>query len=130
MSKVVTLENLNSVMEFGHVIHVHSDGTVTEPRVFNPPEVVYRELDADGQCVDDEIHDLPDGWTLLRGYTGQYGYNGPVMHPSEFIGGRLARDILSTPGMYAAVVVDGLEPEETGDDTNIGWAVAFKETEI
>jgi hypothetical protein len=120
---------LNDIMEFGHVIQVHSDGTVTEPRGIHGPEVVYQELDADGQCIDDEIHDLPEGWALLTGYTGQDSYYGPVMHPSEFIGGGMAKDILAGPGYYVAVIVDGLLPEGVeDDDNNIGWAVAYKET--
>jgi hypothetical protein len=50
---------------------------------------------------DDELDS--DRWELLDGYSGQYGYSGPVMHPSEFIGGGMARDILATPGTYVAV---------------------------
>lgn len=124
--------SLNDRMEFGHVVRVHDDGTVTEPRDIYGPEVVYQELDSDGQCVDDEIHELPAGWSLMTaGYTSQYGYNGPVMHACESIGGSLERDILATPGYYVAVVVDGLPygEDETldEDDLNIGWAVAFKE---
>lgn len=51
------------------------------------------------------------------------------MHASEFIGGDLERHILSNPGLYVAVVVDGLRTEETDDDDNIGWAVAYKESD-
>jgi hypothetical protein len=125
----VTAETLNSVMEFGHLIQVHDDGTVTEPWLLITPETVYQELDSDGQCIDNEVHDLPDGWSLMNGYSGQCGYSGPVMHTSEFIGGRMADDILSTPGFYVAVAVDGLLPEGADDDedTNIGWAVARKD---
>jgi hypothetical protein len=129
----VTAETLNSVMEFGHLIQVHDDGTVTEPWLLITPETVYQQLDSDGQCIDNEVQNLPDGWSLMNGYSGQYGYSGPVMHTSESIGGRMADDILSTPGFYVAVVVDGL-PAYTGpecdDDLetpNIGWAVARKD---
>lgn len=40
------------------------------------------------------------------GYTGQYGYNGAVMHASETLSGRLAEDILSTPGTYVVCTVE------------------------
>jgi hypothetical protein len=122
---------LNDLMEFGHVIEVHADGSVTEPRGIHGPETVYQELDKDGQCIDDEIHGLPSDWSLMTaGYTGQYSYSGPVMHTSEFIGGRLERDILATPGFYVAVIVDGLETHNNdSEDTNIGWAVAYKESQ-
>jgi len=114
---------LNDLMEFGHVIEVHSDGTVTDSDEYCP-EVVYVNLDADGQMT--EYYDLPPGWSLMRGYTAQG--DGAIMHPSEYIGGRMERDILANPGLYVAVIVDGLEPSESDDDTDVGWAVAFKET--
>jgi len=103
-----TIDTLNDMMEFDHVIRVHADGTVTdEPGVYAP-----------------DLHDddEPIGWTLLDGYSGQYGYSGPIMHASEYIGGGLARDILATPGVYVALVnylSDDEEPE--------GWAVARKD---
>ena len=40
------------------------------------------------------------------GYTGQFGYNGAVMHPSETLSGRLTEDILSTPGTYVVCSVE------------------------
>lgn len=121
---------LNARMEFGHVIRVHEDGTVSDPADVHGPEIVYLQLDADGQSLDDDFIDVPDGWTPMRGYTGQYGYNGPVMHSSEFIGGRMERDILSEPAFYVAVVVDGLPAEDSSDeDMNIGWAVFRKDIE-
>lgn len=101
--KNVNAENLNSVMDFDHVIHVNAAGTVTS----DPNESAYFDLSMykgdDGEWHDD--FQLPDGWTLMRGYTGQYGYNGPVMHQSEYIGGGMADDILSTPGYYVALDV-------------------------
>jgi hypothetical protein len=130
----ITADGLNDVMGFSHVIRVHHDGTaVTEPRQSGMPEMVYQQLDSDGQCVDDTIQGLPADWSLMTGYTRQQGYNGPVMNSGDVIGGRMASDILSTPGVYVAVVVNGL-PAYTGpecdDDLetpNIGWAVAYKQ---
>jgi hypothetical protein len=96
----------NLIMNFDHVVRVHDDGTVTdEPHAYAP------EL-CDGEIVG-------TGWTLLDGYSGQYGYAGPIMHASEYIGGGMARDILATPGVYVALVdypSDDSEPD--------GWAVA------
>ena len=82
---------LNSIMEFDCPITVHEDGTVT-----HAPDSVYAP-----DLYDDELSG--DGWDLMDGYSGQYGYSGPIMHPSEFIGGGMARDILSEPGTYVAV---------------------------
>ena len=61
----------------------------------------YFEEDPDG-----DDHSLETGWELLTGFTGQYSYNGPGMHPSEYIGGGLARHISSTPGLYAVLYGD------------------------
>lgn len=138
-----TVENLNSIMEFDHVIEVHADGTVTDA-----PNI--RELWAP-ELTDDVLDMAAPGWSLMTGYSGQEGYSGPVMHNSEFIGGQLARDILNTPGYYVAIVSNylpeacdecGADPNEgddhkeecsedgmvgSGETTTEGWAVAFEE---
>jgi hypothetical protein len=69
------------------------------------------------------------GWDgLMTGYTGQYGYNGPVMHESEYIGGRLSESILALPGWYVAVVVYSATEEQGPDGEDVaGWAVAYRE---
>lgn len=130
----VTPETLSTVMEFDAVIHVDAAGNVTEPVFIWAPEV-YVELDSDGQMVGNDARDgvdvlsMPVDWHFMHGYTGQYGSTGRsfIMHASEFVGGKMARDILSTPGYYVVVAVDGLLPEGVeSDDTNVGWAVAFK----
>lgn len=134
-----TVDNLNAVMEFEHVIRVHEDGTVTEGYDLMAPDLT-AEVDADGQCIhgDEELirqaNSYRDSWELLGGFTGQYGYNGVVLHPSEFIGGGLARHILETPGYYVAVTVECQGPDNDPDENEnpyepAGWAVAFKETE-
>jgi hypothetical protein len=110
---VVTKDTLSDVMEFDHVVEVHPDGTVTDG-----PADMYAPSLHDGELDDAR-------WSMLNGYSGQYGYSGPVMHPSEFIGGGLAADILSTPGFYVSVVAycDPVDDEgDEGDDVD-GWAV-------
>lgn len=99
-------------VEFDHVFTVMSGGTVTD----GPSGIVAPESN-DGQLSG-------DGWEYVDGYSGQYSYSGPIMHPSEFLGGRMERDILSSPGIYA-VVVDYASPEdgEEDDGDNVsGWA--------
>lgn len=114
---VATPDTLNGIMEFDHVIRVHGDGTVTaEPDVYAP-------------CLDDGELDNSADWTMMGGYSGQYGYRGPVMHASEYIGGGMARDILDNAGVYVAIVANytctDCEPDEDCDcDTADGWAVA------
>lgn len=113
---------LSDVMEFEHVIMVGANGTITEDlpneRVYWAPEV---EQEGSGTVWDDP------SWELMNGYSGQHGYSGPVMHPSEFIGGRMADDIMSTPGLYVAVTVTALDIDPDEEDDIIGWAVARKD---
>lgn len=137
-TKAITPDNLNAVMEFDHVIEVHADGTVSDaPAGIYAPEGVYDYLDDDGGSHD-QLDALGDRWELFTaGYSGQYSYNGPVMHESEYIGGRLARDILAQSGYYVALTVTGIhgddctcdETEFHGDDSDsdiYGWAVAYR----
>jgi hypothetical protein len=111
----VTADDLSAWAEFGSPFRVHPDGTVAaahDEGVY-APEIVYVSDDAD------TLDEVPAGWHALRGYTGQYSYTGPIMHASEQLGGRLAGDVLSTPGLYVVVTVD----DYTEDDEPAGWAV-------
>lgn len=66
-------------------------------------------------------------WEVFsKGYTGQHGYNGGVMHASEQLSGRLADDILTTPGTYVVCEVSVMPDEDDPDDTDpapAGWTV-------
>lgn len=106
---------LSEIMDFDHVIEVHEDGTITT----GPPHLHAPDLH------DDELSSA--GWELLNGYSGQDRYAGPIMHPSEQIGGRMERDIRETPGIYVALVAY-YSPDEDDDPDDYddvgGWAVA------
>jgi hypothetical protein len=65
----------------------------------------------------------------LEGFTGQYRYNGPIMHESEYVGGGLARYILANPGWYCAVVVNAPDDDGTYSGEVAGWAVSYKAVE-
>lgn len=118
--------SLSELMDFDHVIHVHGDGTVTEPRDVYAPD-----------CNDGAVE---GDWSLLTGFSGQYRYSGPIMHPSELIAGGIARYILENPGTYVAVVAyymcerDDHAAHDSGDcdecegfgDTAEGWAIAYQ----
>lgn len=115
---MIDRDNLNHVMEFDHVIRVHEDGTVdTTVEGVHAPELYDEELDTS------------TGWRFFStGYSGQDSYNGPIMHASEFIGGRLADDILSTPGLFVAVVSYLLDLDDEDDELDVtGWAVLHRE---
>ena len=114
---------LNKIMDFDHVVRVHADGSVTdEPDVWAP------EVTEDGHIDARPVNGRE--WQLMYGYTGQYGQaHSPIMHPSEYIGGNLERDIRATPGLYVAVVVYGDVDAEDGEPgcvtEDVGWAVAY-----
>lgn len=128
----VNADNLNEVMSFDHVIRVMEDGTVdTNPANAPIEPQITMLVDDDGQQVggDEDLEGLKGHrypWELMTGYTGQYGYNGPVMHVSETISGGLARDILNTPGYYVALVIEvERDTDEESEETQpAGWAVA------
>lgn len=90
-------------VEFDAVFTILSGGTITDgPAGIDAPESHDGEL-------------MGDGWEYVNGYSGQYGYRGPIMHSSEYIGGGMERDMLSTPGIYA-VVADYTASELSADD--------------
>jgi hypothetical protein len=129
---VTSVPELNDRMEPDHVVRVLNGGRVAEAEGSYAPELVMW-TDSDGQALPDSDADLHEqaksaGWRLLEGWTGQDRYHGPVMHPSEFVGGRLAEHILETPGEYVVTVVTALgEDEESDSDEPAGWAVCFRE---
>lgn len=115
-------DDLNRWVEFGSPFRVFDGRRVAsaygDPDAFRAPELVY--LTADDV---DTLDEVPDGWRALTNYSGQYAYSGPVMHASEQLSGRIADDILSTPGLYVVVSVETYDED---DDTPAGWAVIAK----
>jgi hypothetical protein len=134
--KKIAADDLNRVMDFDHVIRVNADGTVTE----TVEDAPYFDDALVAELVDPETYHwetrvtLPEGWKLLNGFSGQYGYSGPEMHTSEYIGGGMARYILETPGDYVALIVeaDWGDTQDTCSEVDgfycepDGWAVAYK----
>jgi hypothetical protein len=118
----VTRDNLRNVMDFDHVIEVHEDGTVTDAAsAIWAPEVSVVGGDYRNPAIDAQSGRV---WSLMTGYSGQYLYHGPIMHDSEYIGGRMADDILSEPGVYVAVVVSDNDAATEDETPDAGWAVA------
>lgn len=128
---------LNDIMQFDHVIRV-KNGEITEtdfPISIHAPELMIG-TDADGQILAQHertmIHDaLRLGWTVQTGWSGQYSYSGPIMHPSEFIGGALADHIRETDGYWVAVSADmwPLKDDDGNDitDSPAGWLLLHRE---
>jgi len=110
-----TETQLQEIADFDHPFVVAEDGSLSDAHGIHAPEVLNDD--------DEDLIVASDEWEALKGYTGQYGYNGAVMHPSEYLGGGLARDILATPGTYVCVVVDVLPTDDDEDPDPAGWAV-------
>ena len=102
-------------VEFDTPFIVRPGGTIEPAPAVYAPSVFH----------DDETDVTVDGpdWRPLRGYTGQYGYSGAVMHPSEYLGGRLAADILAEPGVYVVVAVEVMPDDDDDSPEPAGWAV-------
>lgn len=121
------MATLNDMMTFDRVIYVGPDGTINtnvvgydDPEVSVPADDEGQILKSDEEIMQERVNYT--GWTLLSGWSGQYSYSGPIMHPSEFIGGGLERHIRETPGYYAAVIV-----YVDGEEDPAGWAVVYRE---
>lgn len=119
--QIITAEELNTSVEFNIPFIVNEDGTVEMSANFEPDEVI-------GNYPEHGNVFISDGWTAWSyGYTGQYGYAGPVMHESEQLSGRIADDILSEPGEYCICEVSYF-PEDDHDQEEYemeheGWIV-------
>ncbi len=125
-------DRLNARVDFYAPFVVFPDGTLSTDRMETPWLSGLHapgSVDGDADALTNESTER--GWSLLTGYTGQYGYHGPVMHNSEVIGGALARDILSTPGVYVVLPVDYACTDECPSDCDgdhaDGWAVAHRD---
>lgn len=108
---------LNAVVEFDCPFRVWEDDESDVTRVEDNVPGVYAPDVADV----DGITTTEAAWSPLTGYTRQHGYRGAVLHPSEQLAGDLARDVLSSPGIYAVVEVRDENDEYPADP--IGWAI-------
>ena len=107
-------------VEFGTVFAVDESGS----------PVPVDGVDVPSTYVDDAGELIVEGdyWVALAGYSGQHGYSGPVMHPSEYLGGRMADD-MRDPEMFSPgtrFVVVGVEALDN-DGEPAGWAVLYRE---
>lgn len=130
--ELTTLADTIQEIDFDHTFTLTEDGVIGESTEYGP-----------------SVHNDPDGdiliesrdWEALTGLTGQYSYNGAVMHPSEFIGGtcisgamvHLCEDMPPQTFVITSVEVDcddecgGAEDsdkcEDFGDHFPAGWCI-------
>jgi hypothetical protein len=112
--RAVPADQLNAWVEFDVPFTVHVDGTVSLALSEHAPDLLDEHLSS--------------GWTPITGYSGQHGYRGPIMHNSEFLGGRMASDTLAEPGTYVIVAAHWSALEDDGDTDIEGWMLARKDS--
>jgi hypothetical protein len=93
------------------------------PFYVSPEKTLEFTEDIAPDILDDELSD--EGWEFVTGYSGQHGYSGPIMHSSEFFGGRMAQDVLDRPGVYAITAAHYSPDEDDDTEETImdGWAL-------
>lgn len=122
--------------DFDHVYLIDGLGTITDAEGVYAPSV---ENDPAGDVTIDGgptlaqsrgSFDVNSGWDVLTGHTGQHGYNGAVMHPSEQWGNWAIQDLIGyveEDGYVAFAVVEVRDEEgdyPSGDA--IGWVVVYR----
>lgn len=131
MSIIVTRDTLDTLAEFDRVFRINPDGTL------DFPDTALREHWAPERVEDDVVDGDPDSpWKLVNGFSGQYGYAGPVMHSSECLGGGMADHVLGTPGLYVVMEAyvsqerSGLGDDEYDEDEPAGWVLLHQPGDI
>ena len=107
----------------GRVVDVNEmsikPGKSYRPTVYAPS--VYHVEDTTDIMIDG------GGWEAVSyGMTGQYGYNGPVMHASEYVGPGIAETLAEyEPGtIFVMCVVETLDD----DEEPAGWVILRKDS--
>ena len=106
--------DLDEIMAPGTVVEVSPDGAVHQRGDMRQPYMEYYGNDS---------WDLSAGWELLKGHSGQEGYEGPAFHSAEYIGGGLEEHILSHPGFYCVLYHLADLEDETDEEA---WFIAFR----
>ena len=110
--------------EFGTTFLVRQDGTITETDSIAPDD-----LDFYGDPSD--LDGLYGGWNIVPGLSGQYGYDGPIMHESEIFDTTVLDILMRTtdgPLHVALVPVQDTEdPDSLDYGEYVGWAVLAQE---
>jgi hypothetical protein len=70
---------------------------------------------------------VSDGWSVITGKTGQYGYRGAAMHPSETADDATVLEwVRESGGSVFAIVEVRDENWDYPEGDPIGWAIAYR----
>jgi hypothetical protein len=110
-------------MDFDSVYRIEAGHAVRDDKLFAPS--VY--ADTDGDYIEG------DGWEFVtNNCSGQFNYNGPIMHASEQIGAGIAERLSRLSEhyfAYATVVVEWIEEDDDSDEP-AGWAIIGKRVSV
>jgi hypothetical protein len=111
-------KKLNDV-EFDHPFKITKRGEILgSDWIWNVPQFALHAPEV-YHSDENDVDILSDWWWAYSGgYTGQFGYSGPVMHASELLGGRLERDMMADPGIYVVTSVECYDSDDAA-----GWIV-------
>lgn len=123
-------DKLRDMMESDAIVRVFDSGEFSAQHFGGlwAPEFSL-EVDGDGSLIagwDDELkrQAKAQDWSLMAGYSVAHLQGRSVlMDPAEFVGGRMADDILTTPGLYVVVDVQVDDGDQAG---SAGWVVAYR----
>lgn len=117
-----SLGELVNAVEFDHPFTIRDGAVLDVPGVWAP--TASSSENEDGVWSEAEL-DSTD-WTLVsHGWTGQFGYSGPVMHNSEFIGEGIAERLAELAEDYHAFAVLAVDCEALDGERELdGWVVA------
>lgn len=97
---------------------------VHESPELHSPSVYIHELDENDSMSEPYIDGT--GWEFVTGHSGQHGYTGAVMHPSENISSGMMKALHEKHGDNATYVVTEVINEDDMDDL-VGWTVLVKQ---
>lgn len=120
----VTANDLDEIMGLDSVVTItpgHWYGVTLIHRLdLVAPEAIWSDTDVR------QVKPVTD-WTPIHGYSGAHQQGASaVMHPSEFIGGGMARDIIAEvkeDGGHTYAVVEVVEDDDGYPDSPIGWVL-------
>lgn len=119
---MTTIGEAVQAQEFDHVWTIRDSRIVDVDNLYAPSVM---NDDSEGGDIEIESSEWEG---VLRGWTGQHGYNGHVMHASEYIGEGIGQHIatLAADGFYDAFAVVTVEcyPEDDDDQPEpAGWTI-------
>ena len=125
------MTNVFNDAEFGVVIEVTKESATITSRYFNPD--VYHDDTHDMliQGVPWRKHEAVTGWKVLTGYSNQWSYNGPTMHPSEFVSDGMVRGFMEDSEdltyEYVQLIQDVMPDDYNDDPEPAGWIIMRRE---